>query len=126
LQDLTTAGAVLWVAPQNLIEFWVVATRPVSANGLGLTPGQAAVEVDNFKAALRILPETPAVFPQWERLVTTYAVCGKQAYDARLVAAMKVQGIERILTFNTGDFSRYVTGERIEAIDPIRGPVLPP
>ena len=27
----------LLVAPQNLIEFWAVATRPVEANGLGLS-----------------------------------------------------------------------------------------
>jgi predicted nucleic acid-binding protein len=34
-------------------------------------------------------------------------VLGTKVHDARLVAAMNVHGIERILTFNTGDFARY-------------------
>jgi predicted nucleic-acid-binding protein len=28
----------LCIAPQNLVEFWVVATRPVANNGLGMSP----------------------------------------------------------------------------------------
>jgi predicted nucleic acid-binding protein len=28
-------------------------------------------------------------------------------HDARLVAAMNVHGVRRILTFNTDDFARY-------------------
>jgi predicted nucleic acid-binding protein len=118
LRQLTIAGAVLAIAPQNLIEFWAVATRPVAANGLGLTPAQAAAEVANFKAAFLLLPETPAVVPEWERIAALHGVCGKQVHDARLVAAMKVHGIGRILTFNGGDFSRYAAGEGIAPVDP--------
>ena len=33
------------MAPQNLVEFWAVATRPQSENGLGLTAEQAAKEL---------------------------------------------------------------------------------
>ena len=35
-------------------------------------------------------------------------------YDARLVAAMTVHGVGRILTLNAGDFARY----GIEVIEP--------
>jgi len=35
-------------------------------------------------------------------------------HDARLVAAMNVHGVRRILTFNTDDFKRY----QIEALHP--------
>jgi hypothetical protein len=45
LQALTLAGTPLCIAPQNLIEFWVVATRPLAANGLELTPAQVVKEV---------------------------------------------------------------------------------
>jgi predicted nucleic acid-binding protein len=41
-------------------------------------------------------------------------VIGGQVYDARLVAAMIMHGVRRILTFNTGDFARY----GIEVIHP--------
>ncbi len=36
-----------------------------------------------------------------------HQVIDNQVYDARLVAAMLVYGIGRILTFNGADFSRY-------------------
>ena len=36
----------LFIAPQNLIELWSVATRPADKNGLGLSPSEAAAEVD--------------------------------------------------------------------------------
>jgi predicted nucleic acid-binding protein len=118
LQELTVAGASLHVAAQNLIEFWVVATRPVSSNGLGLTPAQAATEVNNFKAACQLLPDSPVIFAEWERLVMTYHVEGKQAHDARLVGVMKAHGIGKILTFNAADFNRFVAGEGITIVDP--------
>jgi len=44
---------------------------------------------------------------KWKDLVIRYAVSGTKAYDARLVAAMKVHRIAEILTFNTTDFTRY-------------------
>jgi predicted nucleic acid-binding protein len=43
-------------------------------------------------------------------------VQGKQAHDARLVAAMKRHSINQILTFNTADFARYA---EITAISPL-------
>ena len=46
LQQLTKAGVALCITPQNLIEFWVVATRPLAANGLGLTPEEAEKELE--------------------------------------------------------------------------------
>lgn len=118
LQHLTAAGAALCIAPQNLIEFWVVATRPLSANGLGLTPAQTATDVVNFKTAFRLLPDTQTIFTHWERIAATYNVQGKQAHHVRLVAVMKVHGIRQILTFNTGDFVPYIPGENITVVDP--------
>jgi predicted nucleic acid-binding protein len=126
LQHLTAAGAVLCMAPQNLIEFWVVATRPVSANGLGLSPVQAAAEIVNFKAAFLLLPDAPAIFAHWERIVTAYGVQGKRAHDARLVGVMRTHGVKQVLTFNVGDFSPYVSGESITVIDPAVAGVQPP
>jgi len=40
--ELHRRGEVLQVAPQNLIEFRNFATRPLSANGLGLSAAAAA------------------------------------------------------------------------------------
>jgi hypothetical protein len=62
-----------------------------------------------------VLPETSAIYPAWKRLVFENQVSGKQAYDARLVAAMQVHNVTSILTFNPSDFRRY-TG--IEVFEP--------
>ena len=63
-----------------------------------------------------VLIESIDVYAEWKRLVVTNGVTGVQAHDARLVAAMKVYGVPRILTFNTQDFIRYYKG--IEVIQP--------
>ena len=44
-----------------------------------------------------------------------HPVSGKQAYDARLVAAMKVHKVTHLLTFNSEDFKRY---EGITVVSP--------
>jgi predicted nucleic acid-binding protein len=50
-----------------------------------------------------------ADFSEWERIVLQYQVSGKQAHDARLVAAMIVHDVTHLLTFNTADFKRFTT-----------------
>lgn len=102
------------VVSQTLVEFWAVATRPLSANGLGLTIEETAIEIENTRYFARLLPEVP-VHAEWLRLVTSYRVSGKNVHDARLVAAMIVHGVEQILTFNGGDFARYA---EISVLDP--------
>ncbi len=104
---LRAQGGAVVIVPQNLYEFWVVCTRPTVQNGLGLSATQAAAELARLKSMCLFIPDTPAVFPQWEQLVAHHQVLGKNAHDARLVAAMLVHGIDRILTFNAGDFLRF-------------------
>jgi len=102
------AGEALYVTPQNIAEFWAVATRPVgAANGLGLSPAAVAAEIGTIERLFQLAAEDAAIYPTWKGLVVTHRVLGLQVYDARLVAAMLVHGIDRILTFNVADFSRY-------------------
>ena len=95
------------LVPQAEYEFWVVATRPVAANGLGLSPAEAAADLARYEALMPLLPDPPGLLPVWKQLVLTYAVLGKKAHDARLVAAMHVHGITHILTFNGADLARF-------------------
>jgi len=104
---LRQQGEGLYLAPQNLYEFWVVCTRPIGENGLGMAPAEAQDEIAKLKQLFALLEDTPALFPSWERLVVQHQVRGKNAHDARLVAAMETHNIERILTFNVSDFQRY-------------------
>lgn len=104
---LQHAGQTLQAVPQNIYEFWVVATRPVAVNGLGLSIAEALAEVTKLTALFPLFPDTPAVYPEWLRLVGAHHVSGKTAHDARLVAAMAVHGVTHLLTFNTADFARF-------------------
>src|SRR4051812_31841658 len=87
----------LVITPQNLYEFWVVATRPKSANGMDMTADEARQELAVFKALFPVLPDTETIYHQWERLVHLHSVLGKNAHDARLVAAMLVHGVTHLL-----------------------------
>ena len=115
VHSLLAKGEELCIIPQNLIEFWVVATRPASVNGLGLSFALAIAQLTELKDIFTLHPDTPAIFSEWEKLVVKYQVMGKQAHDTRLVAAMKVHQITHLLTFNTDDFQRF---SEIAAIDP--------
>lgn len=111
---LLAAGEQVYFTLQNICEFWNVMTRPIAANGLGFSPAFALSEVGKIERVLTVLPDSPSVYAEWKRLVATFAVSGVKVHDARLVAVMNVQGVRRILTFNTGDFSRF----GIEALHP--------
>ncbi|MGB5712180.1 MAG: type II toxin-antitoxin system VapC family toxin [Waterburya sp.] len=99
----------LFIAPQNLIELWNVATRPADQNGLGLSPIEAQAEVAGLKELFILLPDREQIYPEWERLVQTYEVKGTKVHDTRLVACMLVNQISHILTFNVKDFRRFST-----------------
>ena len=117
IESLLSRGRELQIVPQNLVELWVVATRPLQQNGLGMTPADAAGELARIKRMFEFLPETPAVYPIWETLVIERQVSGKPAHDARLVAAMQAHGLTSILTFDKSGFSRYADIEVIHPAD---------
>lgn len=58
VKALRRRGKELVLFSQNLVEFWNVSTRPATANGLGLSPQQAARYVDRSRTVVRLLPET--------------------------------------------------------------------
>jgi predicted nucleic acid-binding protein len=107
LRALRARGDRVCVVPQNLYEFWAVATRPLVNNGLGLTPTQAHRVVGRIEELFTILRDPPELYDVWRLLIVSYSVSGKKTHDARLVAAMAVHGITQILTYNTDDFTRF-------------------
>ena len=115
IRALLEAGAGLCVAPQNLVELWNVCTRPEKYNGLGKTIAVTHRYLRLVESFATVLPETPELFLKWRELVLTYEVSGAKVHDARLVAAMTLYHVGRILTFNTQDFVRY---KAIEAVNP--------
>lgn len=107
------------IVPQNLYEFWTVATRkpgapPIGQNGLGMTCETASQWLAFFQRRFALLPDRPELFAQWHSLVRAFTIKGVKSYDARLVAAMQTYGIQRLLTFNAGDFKVF----SITIVDP--------
>jgi predicted nucleic acid-binding protein len=116
LDGLRADEELLVVTSQNLVEFWAAATRPTGENGLGLTVEQTTKEVNQIKRFWDLLPEIP-LQSEWERLVKLHRVSGRSTHDARLVAAMHLHGIGKIVTFNVNDFARY---REIQVLDPAK------
>jgi len=105
----------VFFCPQNIAEFWNVATRPVNVNGLGFSHAEVLNEVGNIEGLLTLLPDGPSIYTEWKRLVNEHKVQGIKVFDARLVAVANTYGVGSILTFNASDFRRY---GNIAVLDP--------
>jgi predicted nucleic acid-binding protein len=115
VSTLRAQGVALHIVPQCVYEFWVVATRPVANNGLGLSLTECMQELVNLKASFSLLNDKPGLFTEWEAIVSVVGCCGKVAHDARYVAAMQTHELSHLLTFNGSDFARY---PGLTALDP--------
>jgi predicted nucleic acid-binding protein len=119
IQTLMGQGERLIVVPQNLYEFWAVATRPpgpppAGGHGLGMTPVQAGHWLRFFQRRFTLLPDREELSRLWQVLVETHGVTGFRGHDVRLVAAMQSYGITRLLTFNGAHFR----GMPVTVLDP--------
>ena len=108
LDELHQKGKIIYITPQVLVEFRAVATRPITANGLGLSPAEVEVKAAEFETIFPLLEEIPVIFPHWKTLVAAAGVIGKQVHDARLVAVCHARGVTHLLTFNGVHFARLV------------------
>lgn len=115
IHKLYSEGTQICIVPQNIYEFWVVATRPIVNNGLDLSITEVAHAKQHFTQLFQFLPDHPRLYHEWERLVVHYQCKGKVCHDARLVASMMTHGIDSLLTFNIADFVRFQ--DKIHLID---------
>jgi predicted nucleic acid-binding protein len=104
--SLIAQGHECVITPQVLIEFWVVATRPIDVNGLGWSVERTESKINQLISQFTLVEETEAIFPQWLDLVTRYQIKGKRTHDARLMAMAITSSITHILTFNPKDFTK--------------------
>lgn len=97
-------GGQCFITSQVLIEFWVVATRPVAVNGLGWTVEETEQAVQMLINQFEWLEETPDIFRLWFSLATTHKISGKRTHDLRIQAVTLAHNISHILTLNPKDF----------------------
>jgi len=107
VSNLLRQNETVCFCPQNIAEFWNVATRPANPNALGYSIVEVLKEVANIEALLTLVPDGPGIYTEWKRIVRDHQVRGVKVYDARFVAVAMVHGIGSILTFNSADFKRF-------------------
>jgi len=112
---LWMAGDDLCYTSQNLAEFWNTCTRPADRHGFGLSIPEVDRRARFVEDQFTFLEDSKAVHDEWRNLVVGHSVSGVQVHDARLVAAMHVHQVTRLLTFNIRDFRRYT---RITPVHP--------
>jgi predicted nucleic acid-binding protein len=107
VETLLSKGEAVYYCPQNIAEFWHVATRPAAANGFGFSQQEVIAEIGSIERVLTLLPEIPQIYTAWREVVSVHRVQGIKVFDARLAATAIVYGVDRILTFNGADFKRF-------------------
>ena len=118
------AGVHLAISGQVIREYLVVATRPISANGLGMEPDDAVRNADIFRQRTLLLQETEVVADRLRVLVAHHSLKGTRIHDANLCAVMAVHAVSRLITGNGSDFAPFadvdtVSPEAFEAELPV-------
>lgn len=113
LNEYPNRGVELCVSGQVLRECLVVSTRPVEANGLGLTLSAALGNNRALAERATVLEETRGVANRLPRVVEAAGCRGKQVHDANIAATMLEHGVTRVVTANPQDLSRF---EGIEVV----------
>jgi predicted nucleic acid-binding protein len=115
IAELFARNDELLISMQGFAEFWAVATRPETANGLGFTIESTRELITEFQGIYGFVPDLAESLEIWLELVTKHQVIGKPTHDVRLVALMKAHRLEQILTINVSDFKRFT---EIKAVHP--------
>jgi predicted nucleic acid-binding protein len=107
LLDVARASATtLYVTSQILCEFYSIVT-----NGRRVpkprTPDDAVRAVSSLVGFLHVLPIPARAVEGWLDLLRRHPVSGGDVFDLQIVAAMQANGIQRIYTFNSGDFEVF-------------------
>lgn len=105
--DLPGRGTALYASGQVMREYLSVATRPQAGNGLGLELAEALSNVRSFRSRTTLLAENVNVADRLLALLGETPCAGKQVHDASIVATMLAHGVDRLITINVGDFTRF-------------------
>jgi predicted nucleic acid-binding protein len=98
----------LLVISQILCEFYSIVTNPRRVT-VARTPEEALDVIGVFLAlpGMRVLPMPAGTVSRWMDLVRRHPVKGGEVFDLQLVATLQANNIDRIYTFNKGDFEAF-------------------
>jgi predicted nucleic acid-binding protein len=106
-RSLIESATSLVFSAQVIREYLAVATRPVTANGLGMATSDALDNIREFRRAIRLLPEEKPVLTAFLKLIDTVPCTGKRMHDAHLMATASVHGIRTVVSVNVDDLAPF-------------------
>jgi predicted nucleic acid-binding protein len=106
LQAAREASTTLYVTSQILCEFYSVVTNAKRVPN-ARSPQDAIDAIAGLLVYLRVLPMPAGTEKLWLDLLRRHPVKGQKIFDLQIVAAMLASGIQRIYTYNTGDFEAF-------------------
>jgi predicted nucleic acid-binding protein len=100
------SSTTLYATSQILCEFYSIVTnarrvpRPRSSD-------DALRAISGLLTFLQVLPVPARAVEGWLDLLRRHPVTGGDVFDLQIVATMQANGIQRVYTFNTGDFEIF-------------------
>jgi predicted nucleic acid-binding protein len=96
----------LYVTSQILCEFYSIVTNARRVPK-PRSPEDALSAIAALLVFLHVLPIPARTVEGWMDLLRRRPVIGGDVFDLQIVATMQANGIQRIYTFNTGDFEPF-------------------
>jgi predicted nucleic acid-binding protein len=94
------------VTSQIFCEFYSVVTNAKRVSN-PRSPMDALAAISQFLRFLQVLPIPPHAVELWLDLLRRHPVRGPKIFDLQIAAAMQANGVQRVYTFNTGDFAAF-------------------
>lgn len=106
LQAARERSATLYVTSQILCEFYSIVTNSRRVPK-PRSPADALIAISGMLAFLHVLPSPARAVTVLMDLLQRRLVTGGEVFDLQIVATMRVNNVQRIYTFNAGDFDVF-------------------
>jgi len=108
LEAASDPSVTLYVTSQILCEFYSIITNPRRVS-VAASPAEALRIISAILVlpGLQVLPIPARAVAGWMELLRRHPVTGGDVFDLQIVATMQANGVQRIYTFNTGDFDVF-------------------
>ncbi len=106
IETARDSQATLYVTSQILCEFYSIVTNSRRVPH-PRSPEEAWRAISGFLAFLHVLPIPARTVEVWLGLLLRHPVTGGDIFDLQIAASMQANGVQRIYTFNGGDFEVF-------------------
>jgi predicted nucleic acid-binding protein len=106
LEAARDGSATLYVTSQILCEFYSIVTNARRV-AKPRSSAEALDAISDLLAFLHVLPVPAHAVEGWMNLLRRRPVTGGDVFDLQIIATMQANDVQRIYTFNAGDFDVF-------------------